>query len=141
MRHFLFSAILLALVMTSCKPAAPSSQTSADPVDTGRPSLAGLYQGVTPCADCAGIETSLGLSDGMVFTLELKYAGKEPPEVIQQSGRYAWSDSGDMIILGGIDSTRLPTRFLVDGERLIQLDLSGNRITGDLADRYILSKL
>ena len=141
MRHILLPAFLLALAMISCKPANPSSPVSAEPENTGRPSLAGLYQGITPCADCAGIETSLGLSDGMVFTLELKFAGKEPPEVIQQSGRYAWSDAGDMIILGGIDSTRLPTRFLVDGERLIQLDPSGNRITGELADKYILSKL
>lgn len=138
MRHFFLPAVWLAIALVACKPAA---KPEAAPAADDRPSLAGLYQGITPCTDCAGIETSLGLSDGMVFTLELKYSGKEPPEVIQQSGRYRWSDAGDMIVLGGIDSTRLPTRFLVDGERLIQLDPSGNRITGDLADKYILSKL
>jgi uncharacterized lipoprotein NlpE involved in copper resistance len=138
----LFLPALLAFIFAAgCKPAGTSDQ-SASPADahTSANSLtvAGLYTGTVPCADCAGIETTLTLSDGMVYTINRKYLGKDPELVTQHSGKYKWNDAGNTIILDGLDPAAEPTQYLVEEGRIIQLDLAGNRITGELADKYIL---
>jgi len=97
---------------------------------------AGTYSGILPCADCEGIETQLKLESD-VYVLKTKYVGKDDA-YLEQTGNITWSDDGAMVILGGIENG--PFMYKVEENRLIQLDLNGKKITGDLANNYVLNK-
>ncbi|MEZ4647701.1 MAG: copper resistance protein NlpE [Candidatus Eisenbacteria bacterium] len=107
---------------------------------TSRTSLdwAGTYEGIVPCADCEGIETTILLTYDDAYILRTKYLGKDE-RVFERSGAVVWSDDGGSIRLGGV--TQGPDRYLVGENVLIQLDREGNRITGDLAQSYRLAKV
>ncbi len=98
----------------------------------------GIYKGVLPCADCEGIETLLQLSEDFTYTLTNKYLGKDV-KTYEQKGTFMWNDEGDGIILD--TSKDKSQRYFVGENKLIQLDATGQKVTGVLADKYILSKL
>lgn len=98
----------------------------------------GSYEGMVPCADCEGILTRLTLREDQSYSLSREYLGRNPIAFID-SGRFIWSDAGDRIFLDREDDGT--PGYLVGENRLFQLDLDGNRITGALADNYILHKL
>jgi len=141
-------ALLAVSLLWSCKPA-ESTADEAQTADTtavvdnhtSQTSLdvGGVYKGVVPCADCAGIETEIALTDGNGFTLKMTYLGKEPALTVEKAGTYSWDASGNKIVLEGLDASA-PTMYAVGEGKLTQLDLSGNVITGDLADKYVLTK-
>lgn len=122
--------------------ACQSTRSTSDeqPVATGdnsRTSLdwAGTYQGVLPCADCPGISTTIMLKENGTYTLSTRYL-ERGDSVFRESGTFSWNDAGGEISLGE-DNRKL----LVGENRLFQLDLDGNRITGDLAEHYVLDKV
>ena len=132
--HVSLSFSLFVLGVLACKTAPKSSTTRPD---ASRTSIdwAGTYRGTTPCADCEGIETVVTLNDDRTYSVKRRYLGKETDFRTSQ-GTFAWNDEGSKITLrddGG-------TVFLVGENRLFQLDKSGQRITGNLADRYVLTK-
>lgn len=96
----------------------------------------GTYFGVVPCADCQGIETLLTIKDS-TFRLVTKYLGKSDYENIIK-GTFYWNDEENKITLSG--NTSRPNHYFVAENKLIQLDLGGNKITGELAERYVLNK-
>lgn len=116
-----------------------SLTTHVDTEHTSQNSLdyAGVYKGVTPCADCEGIETELTLKMDSTFVLSQKYLGKEKDAVAPKIGVYKWVDGGT-IELGGI--TDGPARYKIGEGRIWQLDMSGKIIEGALADKYMLIK-
>ncbi|WP_257670703.1 copper resistance protein NlpE N-terminal domain-containing protein [Parapedobacter tibetensis] len=107
-------------------PSGDNSQTSID--------WAGTYQGVLPCADCPGIKTAISLKDDGTYKLSTRYLEKGD-SVYWESGTFSWNDAGSQITLS--EDNR---KFLVGENRLFQLDMEGNRITGDLAEHYVLQK-
>jgi heat shock protein HslJ len=97
----------------------------------------GVYQGVIPCADCEGIETKIILLKSNKFTRKVKYLGKEDNHFSDQ-GTVTWNDAGSIITL---ESEQGESQMYQVGENvLFHLDQEGNRITGDLADKYELTK-
>ena len=98
----------------------------------------GSYKGITPCADCEGIETTLFLTDEFNYVLQTKYLGKKEAAVNEQKGTYSWNEAGNTVILSGIKNG--PSQYFVGENYVTQLDREGNKITGDLADKYILKK-
>lgn len=96
----------------------------------------GKYKGVLPCADCEGIETEIELQTDASYTRESKYLGKKGG-TFTASGKWDWID-GFTIRLGSIKEG--PSQYFVAEGKLIQLDMSGNRISGALADKYVLTK-
>ncbi len=98
----------------------------------------GTYKGVTPCADCEGIETEIVLNADLTFTLKTKYLGKVDGKVFQETGSFVWDKTGGIISLEGLKGR--PSQYKVGENRLIQLDMEGNVITGDLAEKYVLTK-
>jgi copper homeostasis protein (lipoprotein) len=121
--------------MESDKPAMVETvgDTSANSLDWN-----GTYKGVVPCASCEGIKTTLTLNEDLSFILLTQYLGKSE-EVFEVKGTFKWNEAGNTIMLDGVKDA--PNQFLVGENSLIQLDMSGNRITGDLAEKYILSKV
>jgi uncharacterized lipoprotein NlpE involved in copper resistance len=98
----------------------------------------GTYKGVVPCADCEGIETLITLKENDEYEIAVRYLGKSD-FVFRESGNFRWSDDGRDIILEGLENRA--TQYQVGENRLFQLDMNGKRITGNLAEKYILEKV
>jgi len=98
----------------------------------------GTYKGIVPCADCEGIETTIQLKADETFEVQTVYLGKSD-EVFTYSGHYHWNDDGRSIHLHGIENG--PSYYFVGENQLIQLDMEGNRIAGELAEKYLLQKI
>lgn len=97
----------------------------------------GTYKGTTPCADCEGIETEVTLNNDLTFVLKTKYKGKSD-KVFEEKGSFKWDSTGSKISLEGLQDR--PSQFFVGENTLTQLDLEGKKITGALAENYVLKK-
>ncbi|BCA78544.1 copper resistance protein NlpE [Desulfuromonas sp. AOP6] len=129
--------VALALMSTNCTYRA--SISAGYPVmdeHNSRNSLdwPGTYAGVLPCADCAGLETTLTIRSDSSYHLETRPLGKSD-RLFEEQGTFTWLEGGSIIQLN--DGA---TRYLVGENRLFLLDRRGRRITGDLAAHYILHK-
>jgi uncharacterized lipoprotein NlpE involved in copper resistance len=96
------------------------------------------YKGITPCADCEGIETKIVLNKDSTFVIKTKYLGKGAAKVFEERGNFIWDKTGGIISLAGLKGK--PSQYKVGEDKLIQLDMEGKTITGQLADKYILTK-
>lgn len=96
----------------------------------------GTYKGVLPCADCEGIETEIELKDS-AYIKRTKYLGKGDGKVDEEKGSFEWVD-GSTIELEGIEGAS--NKYFVGENTLTHLDMEGNKVTGELADHYILKK-
>ena len=101
--------------------------------------LAGTYSGILPCADCEGIETRIILNADSTYLLTMKYLEKGD-DVFGQTGTFKWNETDSIITLENMDSAQSPTMYKVGENHLLQLNLEGNVIEGELADKYILNK-
>jgi uncharacterized lipoprotein NlpE involved in copper resistance len=97
----------------------------------------GIYTGILPCADCEGIETIIELGSDFSYVKKSTYLGKGDNKVIESAGTYSWNDGGNIITLVAEDA---PNQYFVGENVLFHLDLEGNRITGDLSEKYKLNK-
>jgi heat shock protein HslJ len=95
----------------------------------------GTYQGILPCADCEGIKTRLVLNEDLTYSLKTSYLGKED-NIFETKGTFTWDKSGSKIMLDNLEKQV----YQVGENKLFHLDKSGNRITGDLANNYIMVK-
>lgn len=145
MKKLLFPAVLL---FAACGSPSPGSQDAAPPaagdeavaIDTAHNSRnaldwPGRYNGVLPCADCEGIQTAITLRADGTYERELVYLGKSG-QAIRQSGRFAWNAAGSTVTLALPEGAT--QSYQVGENRLFHLDEAGNRISGDLAARYVL---
>ncbi len=98
----------------------------------------GVYTGVLPCADCEGIQTSVTLHPDGRFERRTLYLGK-PGAASNDEGTFAWDDKGGVVTLSAPEAAA--RMYQVGENRLFHLDINGSRITGDLANRYVLEKL
>lgn len=98
----------------------------------------GTYKGTLPCADCEGIATTLTIGKDSLYTLTNSYLGKKGAKAVVKKGRFTWNAAGSTITLDSMNHA--PTQYLVGENKLVQLDLQGQRITGDNAARYELQK-
>ena len=141
--RILFLAFPL-LIMLSCTNN-PSSENkdiqtadSVNVVDMHNSSNAldwdGRYTGVLPCADCEGIETIIYLSKDKTYAKRQTYLGKAV-DPIEESGEFSWSEDGEKITLSTDNQT-----YKVGENVLIAMDQSGKVISGDIAEKYRLSK-
>lgn len=118
----------------STVPALPSiGDNSANSLD-----WPGTYKGTLPCADCEGIETTITIGIDSVYTLTTKYLGKKNSAEVAKTGTFTWNKEGGAIRLDGI--TNAPNQYQVAENMLVQLDMQGKKITGDIAALYQLIK-
>lgn len=139
---------LLSILLWSCNNENKSqTNTDASLIDTAQAAdvhnaqisldWAGVYKGITPCADCEGIETEVTLNKDMTFIVKTKYKGKSE-KVFEEKGTFKWDATGSKVSLEGLKDR--PNQFFVGENTLTQLDLEGKQITGALAESYILKK-
>lgn len=136
----IFLLITIVFLIFSCQQIErEKSQIDRSPADNSITSLDwdGNYFGVIPCADCEGIETLITLTKENTFRMVTKYLGKSELENVYK-GNFEWDESGNKIKLLGLDGG--PSNYQVGENKLFQLDMGGNKITGNLAEKYILEK-
>ena len=132
------SLLLLFVLTVSCqKQAVKKNQT--DLAHNARNSLdyIGIYKGILPCADCHGLETELAINENSTFSIKTKYQGKGD-KIYVKKGNFSWNKKETIIILTDVKNG--PNQYFVGENTLTQLDISGKRITGTLANEYVLSK-
>lgn len=138
---FMLTTISVVLLMVSCK-TGNKSQVTDKTVSTetviNDVSWKGVYAGILPCADCPGIETVVDLKEDGSFFLQAIYQEKSD-DVFESKGFIEWNE--DVMILKIEEGSIFPVNYLVENNALIQLDIDGNRITGDLAENYVLKKI
>ncbi|WP_257281202.1 MULTISPECIES: copper resistance protein NlpE [unclassified Endozoicomonas] len=117
--------------------------TSTDtPVDSGHNAQnaldwSGVYKGKLPCADCAGVDTTLTLNKDGTYSLLEVYEGKGG-EPTKSEGKFSWNKSGNIITLLNESA---PNQYFVGENTLMKLDMNGEKATGDLASLNNLKKV
>jgi len=100
------------------------------------------YAGTVPCADCTGIETEITLTSDHTYSIHSIYTGRKSTgpgsNEISEKGRWMLHGA-DTIHLA--DRKNAPSMYLLTDSSLVQLDMKGKKITGKLADKYILKKI
>jgi heat shock protein HslJ len=142
MKKILFISTVLITVGGSffCKLKSKATKTAmpTDTIHTSQSSLDwdGIYRGVLPCADCEGIQKTVYLNKDNSYKLKVKYIGKQD-SAKEYSGTFSWNNQGNTIILN--ENTQAVS-YRVGENTLTQLNMSGSKITGELANKYVLSK-
>lgn len=125
--------LLVATMLTSC---VQTNQHKAEQAAAQK--IAGQYQGLTPCADCEGIEYLITLQPDFTYLGAKVYRGKND-QPYPLSGRWKFT-ADNRIELRDAPSPDYVYRFEIGENQIILLDRDGRRVTGELADRYILWK-
>jgi uncharacterized lipoprotein NlpE involved in copper resistance len=142
-RLFMFTALCCLFMACKDEPKTktvePSLEKSVPLGDTSENALDwnGQYKGTLPCADCEGIATTLTLKSDGSFQRVQYYKGKSEQAVVE-SGTFTWDDTGSYIVLALKDGST--QAYKVGENQIWHLDKDNQRITGDLADAYILKK-
>jgi Uncharacterized lipoprotein NlpE involved in copper resistance len=113
------------------------NQNSLPVGDTSRNSLdwQGVYHGVLPCADCAGILAMIELNENNTYTLSTSYIGKNNAG-LKKSGDFTWNDAGGEITLNGLNDS-IPPVYKVGENRLIPMNPSVDKAR---RDQYLLTR-
>lgn len=125
--------LALAAALGGCMPRAETP--SPDPAHNSRNALdwAGVYEGITPCADCPGIKTRLTLHKDGRFELSTQYLERQ---VAPQgaNGQFSWNTAGNTITL---DAAGWGQQFRVGEGRLLQLNRDGSAPPWDAPYRVL----
>jgi len=117
-----------------------SCASSKGPVDMHNSKISvdwsGVYTGTIPSASGSGINVQLKLNQDETFELKYEYIDK-PENPFAWKGSFKWDDNGNNIKL---DISDAPPHYKVGENKLFQLDMEGKKITGNLADNYVLRK-
>ena len=97
---------------------------------------AGDYTGEIPCADCPGIKVLITLNQDETYKVKYTYIDRKGAPTIY-TGKFSWDDNGSVITL---DNKDIPPHYKVGENKLIQLDMEGKPIEGELAGMYVLVK-
>ena len=137
----ILASLIIAFALLSCNNPQKSVINQLPIADNSRTSLdwAGTYHGIVPCADCEGIETLLSIQNDLSYTLKTKYLGKES-QIFESAGTFSWNEQGGIIQLKDSKDATQSTFYQVGENQLIQLDMKGKKITGELANNYSLKK-
>lgn len=133
--------VLLTIISACNSNQKPNKNLEAKP-DNSQTSLdwPGVYRGVLPCADCEGIETEITLNADLTYVVSSIYLGKNN-EAFKENGNFIWDEAGAKIMLKNVDPKAATNQYLVGENMLFKLDINGNRIEGDLKEKYQLKKV
>ena len=99
----------------------------------------GVYEGVLPCENCEGIETSIRLKKNLDYVLSQHYLGRAAAEEnnLNETGKFEWNKQGNTISLG----ERQRLHFQVSENYLLQVFKDESKVMGDSAIKYRLTKI
>lgn len=133
--YILFPILVVFLIFISCinNKNSSSALDKKENLELLSANVIGQYAGNLPCADCDAINTVLVLNKDHSFQLVYSYVGKSVDRFVKDGN---WKIERNNLVLDGLDY-----QYKIIEGVLWQLDLAGNDITGDLADKYKLEKL
>lgn len=108
-----------------------SAETAAPPL------VMASYSGVLPCADCESQEVTLTLMSDSSYRKRTLYIRRNAGAGLDLTDTGKWVMKGDTLLL---DIKNAPGQYIKSGSILVQLDMKGKRITGKLADKYVLNQ-
>lgn len=125
-----------ALFAAGCAQKAPVPTAAQKAAAAEAAALAGVYEGMLPCADCAGIRTALYLRATGTYTRVSHYEGTDG--AFDEGG--AWKVEKDRIVFTPAADKDEPwaARPIPNGLRL--LDREGGEVEGPLAPMYDLRR-
>jgi heat shock protein HslJ len=127
--------VLNVLLLISCGNTSSKKEYSGNLIN-----WEGIYSNVVPCADCEGIQTTVVLNKDMTYSLITKYLSKDT-NVYSQKGNFLWNKQGNRITLKNIDPNAFPTKYIIEENKLIQLDILGNPLEETMQLYYTLEKV
>lgn len=125
--------LALAAALGGCMPRHDAAVP--DPAHNSRNALdwAGVYEGITPCADCPGIKMRLTLHKDGRFDLSTQYLERQvAPQTAH--GQFSWNAAGSTITL---DAAGWGQQFRVGEGRLLQLNRDGSAPPWDAPYRVL----
>jgi uncharacterized membrane protein len=94
-----------------------------------------IYNGFIPCASCPGIDYTLQIKSNLITEISYYLDRSENPIVKTAS----WKVHGDTLSISYRDE-RASKYYLISDSTLTLLNQDGERITGELADHYVLQR-
>lgn len=138
MKKPLASLVFIALLsLTACKKTAtPTTEaTSVDSTQVTR-TVSGMYEGVLPCADCPGIETSLAFNDDATVSKTILYQDRDKTSETEKGN---WKLNGPYVEVTFADNQK--EFYLIKTDSTIaMLNQDKKEVESELASYYILSK-
>ena len=138
LKKILFSCLIVSLAI-SCNQAgkkmpnvAPAKSVNAD----SSALFSGKFYGVTPCADCPGIETTLFFNPDSVFIESLKY--QERNSSFSDTGR--WRISKNLVTVSFSNGGNKRFYLVKNDSAITILDANKKEINGALGSFFNLKK-
>lgn len=97
----------------------------------------GTYEGVLPCATCAGIETEIQLFQDSTYVIKTHIQGSNSKPLVRE-GKCIIGPPSLLTLEGVTDESNM---YFIGDDFLRHLDMQGREITGYEADKYILKKV
>ncbi|MEO9257507.1 MAG: copper resistance protein NlpE N-terminal domain-containing protein [Crocinitomicaceae bacterium] len=96
----------------------------------------GTYSGQIPCADCPGINYELTLNKDNTYHKTMVYQERSTNPV-EESGNFDVSKKSVVTIENKDKKTE---KYQLNDDKLVMLDTQGKKMSGELADKYVLTK-
>ena len=120
---------------SAAMPGTPAAAGVAEAADM-LADVSGTYTGVLPCADCEGLKTTVILNSDKSYEIDEEYLGKK---VTNKTNGRPWIVKDEILTLDSMKNSR-PVKYKIEDNSIVQLDANGNKMTGPMADKYILKK-
>jgi len=130
--------VFILLAVFSCQSEKGSKDPNSEEIPSITFSASGKYEGTTPCADCAGIFTTLRLMPDFTYRKSAVYFDKSE-ETFQSEGTFTFDPQSKIITLDAVPKG--PFKYLLEDNQIIQLDMNGEIISGELAKKYYFAKV
>jgi uncharacterized lipoprotein NlpE involved in copper resistance len=141
---FLFAFISLSAFIIACggNKSSDAGAQSGELIDSlgvpeAKHTFFGIYQGILPCSNCAGIQTIIHLMEDSTYTKRFIYLGRDTDDVQVEEGTITWSADGTIITLTGPSAS---IQYVVSVDKITQLTESGQPYQGSDAGQYILNR-
>ena len=122
--------IALGLLVGAC------SQQKAGKSEITKKVQGKTYNGILPCADCEGILYEVTLNNDQTYEASSVYIGESNRPFVDSG---TWKVKDDTLLALEVDST-IDKTLAVEDSSLVMLDKNGKRVTGALADHYVLDQ-
>lgn len=136
-----FSWLIAAILIMGISSCATMQNNDSGAVDIHASKISlswdGVYTGIIPSASGSGIRVLIVLNLDETFLLRYSYVDG-PDNIFTEEGSFEWDKDERTITLIIKD---WPPYYWVGENKLTQLDMNGNVITGSLAENYVLKKV
>ena len=137
---------VISLNMISCVPLNNNDYNSQSYTMDNSSNYDGVYLGIFPCANCAGIQTTVYINHDNTYFLRQEYLGNKG-NLVEEKGTLAWVNNDTELHLQPSESNGQPSningqifKFLISYKTLSLLNAKEIYNTEKPADHFVVSK-